>query len=128
MEEKTYTIQQLSELTDFPRRTIRYYIQEGILAPPAGRGRGGFYYDSHLYTLSKIKTLQEQGMNLSAIIRVLKQDKPTSISVSGETWTRCRITNKLEFHVRNDTDNLNQREISKITDFIQSIINDRREI
>ncbi|MCK4823506.1 MerR family transcriptional regulator, partial [bacterium] len=30
------------------RRTIRYYIQEGLLEPPAGRGRGGFYYDSHL--------------------------------------------------------------------------------
>ena len=73
MKQKQYTIQELSELTGFSRRTIRYYIQEGLLEPPAGRGRGGYYYDSHLNALSKIRRLQNQGLRLSAISTILKE-------------------------------------------------------
>jgi len=73
MKQKQYTIQELSELTGFSRRTIRYYIQEGLLKPPAGRGRGGYYYDSHLNALSKIRQLQNQGLRLSTISPILKE-------------------------------------------------------
>ena len=73
MKQKQYTIQELSELTGFSRRTIRYYIQEGLLEPPAGRGRGGYYYDSHLQLLSKIRGLQRQGLNLSSIAQILRE-------------------------------------------------------
>jgi DNA-binding transcriptional MerR regulator len=61
MNEKLYTIKQLSELTGYSRRTIRYYIQQGLLEPPAGRGRGGFYNDSHLLKLKEIRAQQEKG-------------------------------------------------------------------
>ena len=72
MKQKRYTIQELSELTGYSRRTIRYYIQEGLLEPPAGRGRGGYYYDSHWDALSKIRQLQNQGLQLASISRILK--------------------------------------------------------
>ena len=72
MKGKRYSIQELSELTGFSRRTIRYYIQEGLLEPPAGRGRGGYYYDSHLNILSKIRQLQNQGLKLGSIAQILK--------------------------------------------------------
>ena len=72
MKGKRYSIQELSELTGFSRRTIRYYIQEGLLEPPAGRGRGGYYYDSHLNKLSKIRQLQNQGLKLGSIAQILE--------------------------------------------------------
>ena len=68
---KKYTIDDLSELTGFSRRTIRFYIQENIIEPPAGRGRGGFYFDSHLSGLLKIKELQEKGLNLESIRKII---------------------------------------------------------
>ena len=71
---KKYTIEQLSELTGYSRRTIRYYIEEGLLDSPAGRGKGGFYFDSHLNKLGIIKKLQEKGMSLSAIAAYIKHD------------------------------------------------------
>jgi DNA-binding transcriptional MerR regulator len=64
---KKYTINDLSELTSYSRRTIRYYVKEGLLDHPAGRGRGGFYFDRHLLQLKMIKKLQERGMSLSSI-------------------------------------------------------------
>jgi DNA-binding transcriptional MerR regulator len=71
---KKYTIEQLSELTGYSRRTIRYYVEEGLIDSPAGRGKGGFYFDSHINKLGIIKQLQERGMSLSAISAYLKQN------------------------------------------------------
>lgn len=73
-EEKKYTIDDLSELTGYSRRTIRYYIHEGLLDPPAGRGKGGFYFDSHLLQLQLIQKLQEKGMSLSSISRYMQRE------------------------------------------------------
>jgi len=75
---KKYTIEQLSELTGYSRRTIRYYIEEGLISAPAGRGKGGFYFDSHLNKLLVIRKLQERGMSLSAISVYLKQDNESA--------------------------------------------------
>lgn len=74
-QEKKYTIDDLSELTGYSRRTIRYYIQEGLLDAPAGRGKGGFYFDSHLSQLQLIKQLQGRGMSLSAIFKYMERDQ-----------------------------------------------------
>ena len=59
-----YTIDEISELSVFSRRTIRYYIQNKLIDPPSGRGRGGFYSDSHLSGLQKIRALQGEKVNL----------------------------------------------------------------
>jgi DNA-binding transcriptional MerR regulator len=72
MKSKRYTIEELGNLSGFSRRTIRYYIQEGLLEPPAGRGRGGFYFDSHLETLRRIRLLQAEQLGLTAIQEILK--------------------------------------------------------
>ena len=74
---KKYAIEEISILTGFSRRTIRYYIQENIIKPPSGRGRGGFYYNNHLSDLLKIRSLQEKGLNLSFIKDILKGTEQT---------------------------------------------------
>ncbi|MFC2145627.1 MerR family transcriptional regulator [Actinomycetota bacterium] len=73
-EQKKYTIDDLSELTGYSRRTIRYYIQEGLLDPPAGRGKGGFYFGHHLSQLQLIKQLQDKKMSLSSISKYMNRD------------------------------------------------------
>jgi DNA-binding transcriptional MerR regulator len=62
-----YTIEQLSELTGFPIRTIRFYIQQGMIPASAGRGLGAGYDDAHLEPLLEIRRLQTAGIQLSAI-------------------------------------------------------------
>ncbi len=48
---KKYTIDDLSELAGFSRRTIRFYVEEGIIGPPAGGAGEAFILTAtcHLY-------------------------------------------------------------------------------
>lgn len=116
MDEKQYSIEQLSELSGFTRRTIRYYIQEGLLEAPAGRGRGGFYYDSHLQKLRQIKSFQERGLGLDAILELLKSGEVQPISFEREVWVRHTITPGFEINIRRD---LEQQENKKIAEIIK---------
>ena len=73
-EEKTkkYGILELVQASGVPRRTIRYYVQRGLLAPPEGAGRGHFYRPSHLERLLRIRELQDKGFGLEEIRTVLE--------------------------------------------------------
>ena len=116
MASKQYNIDELSELTGYSRRTIRYYVQEGIIEPPAGRGRGGFYNDSHLNKLLYIKSLQGQGLNLAAITKLLHSDKINNIEYSRDVWIRHEIIPGLEISVSRD---LEEKESKKIFEIIK---------
>lgn len=116
MDSKRYTIEELSELTGFTRRTIRYYVQESLLEPPAGRGRGGFYYDTHLNKLLYIKSLQERGLSLAAIMELLKGGKTESVTYVRDIWVRYEVAPGLDISIRRD---LEQKESKKIFEIIK---------
>jgi DNA-binding transcriptional MerR regulator len=116
MSEKQYTIEELSEQSGFTRRTIRYYIQEGLLEAPAGRGRGGFYNDSHLTKLRYIKSLQEKGLSLTAIMEYQAVAETPSDTFSRQVWVKCQVIPGLELNVRRD---LEQKESKKINEIIR---------
>lgn len=54
-------------------RTIRYYIQEGLLPSPETKGPGAHYGQEHLDGLQIIKRLQQQYLPLVEIRRLLKE-------------------------------------------------------
>ena len=62
-----YSIDDLSNRTGTTVRTIRYYVQEGLIDPPRGRGRGRHFDDTHLDQLKRIRLLQLAGFNLASI-------------------------------------------------------------
>ena len=65
--EKSYSIQEIVQASGVPRRTVRYYVQRGLLPPPEGAGRGHFYRPEHLDRLLMIKDLQGRGLSLEEI-------------------------------------------------------------
>ena len=94
MDSKKYKIKDLCELTGFTRRTIRYYVEQGLINPPSGRGRGGFYFDTHLDKLNEIRVLQDKGMTLSSIVKFLNSDQENEeikIDISREVWITYEI-------------------------------------
>ncbi len=62
-----YGIADLVQLTGISRRTIRYYVQRGLVPPPQGAGRGHYYEAEHLERLQHIRDLQNRGKTLDDI-------------------------------------------------------------
>jgi len=60
------TIQELAMRARVTPRTVRYYVQEGVLPPP-GRGRPAEYTGEHLRRLAMIRRLKDQYLPLEEI-------------------------------------------------------------
>lgn len=67
MTEETYDIQKLVQETGVPRRTIYFYVQQGILPPPEGAGLAAYYTREHLLRLQLIPVMRGQGLRLDDI-------------------------------------------------------------
>ena len=136
-EGKRYTIEDLVEKTGFSRRTIRYYVQEGLLDPPAGRGRGGFYFDSHLQRLMHIRRLQAQGLKLAAIAGiVLGRGQPESAVVAApstvdlpapDTWEHYTLAPGVDLSVRHGLEAEMRGKIDRIMRAARAILNEEEK-
>ena len=78
MRSQTFTLDQLCTLAAVPKRTVRYYIQIGLLDRPVGGTRGAHYLSLHLDTLLRIRQLSEAGVSLERIREVL-QGEPVAV-------------------------------------------------
>src|SRR5215510_12708077 len=76
-----YAIGDLADLGGVSRRTVRYYVQEGLLPQPLGLGRGNHYGEEHLAQLLRVKRLQEAGRTLDEI-RAELGEKPERAAVA----------------------------------------------
>ncbi|MDR2454980.1 MAG: MerR family transcriptional regulator [Deltaproteobacteria bacterium] len=71
-----FSLDQLAALTDLPKRTIRYYIQIGLVPRPLGDGRAAHYVIDHLDHLLQIKRLTGAGVSLERIGEILSGEPP----------------------------------------------------
>ncbi len=65
--ERTYSIGELAAACGVSRRTVRFYVQRGLLAPPLGLGRGARYNEAHLTRLREIRAGHEHGVPLEEL-------------------------------------------------------------
>ncbi len=85
MFQTVFSIEDLSRITGLTRRTIRYYIQQGLLAHPVGERRAAHYLASHLETLLRIRRLAAEGFSLEAIGKKLNEDDRNEHAASART-------------------------------------------
>jgi DNA-binding transcriptional MerR regulator len=64
---ETFVLTELAERAGVTPRTVRYYIQQGLLTPPIARGPGAHYDQGHLDRLNLIKRLQREHLPLAEI-------------------------------------------------------------
>ena len=67
----TYTLDQLCALTDMTKRTVRYYMQLGLVDRPVGETRAAHYTARHLEQLLQIRKLADAGVSLERIREVM---------------------------------------------------------
>jgi DNA-binding transcriptional MerR regulator len=68
---QTYTLDEISKLVDLPRRTIRYYMQLGLVDRPVGETRAAQYSARQLDQLIRVKQLSSAGISLERIKDVM---------------------------------------------------------
>jgi DNA-binding transcriptional MerR regulator len=107
--EARYAIGDLADLGGVSRRTVRYYVQEGLLPAPYGVGRGNHYGRDHLDQLLRVKALQEAGRTLDEIRDALDQGRRRAPVVlkaaeapARTVWRRLTLAPGVELHVSGD--------------------------
>lgn len=63
----TFSLGDLCLLADMPQRTVRYYIQNGLVSRPEGANRGAHYTHEHLDQLLTVRKWQRAGLSLERI-------------------------------------------------------------
>ncbi|MEW5880421.1 MAG: helix-turn-helix domain-containing protein [Pseudomonadota bacterium] len=72
-DEQTFTLDEIAALAELPRRTVRYYIQSGLIDRPQGVGKGAYYTQRHLEQLLLVRKWRLAGLSLDRIGELLRQ-------------------------------------------------------
>ena len=104
-EDRTYTLDELCTLVDLPKRTVRYYMQIGLVDRPEGLNRGAKYFTRHLAQLLAIRKWQDAGLSLERIRELLAVPDPEAPPLrpraagSVEVWSHLLVAPGVELHV-----------------------------
>jgi len=119
-----YNIENLSNLSGISRRTIRYYIEQGLLPCPLGCSKGSYYTDEHLERLQTIQKLSRQGIPLRQIKESLETKKEVDMSSNEEIisvkWERVEVINGIEIHFKSNC--ITNCKLKRINSFIKNLI------
>jgi len=101
-EQTTFTLEEIAALAELPRRTVRYYIQVGLVDRPQGIAKGAFYTQHHVEQLLLVRKWQLAGLSLERIGEVLKQQTsgplPPTPRRAGtvEVWSHLVVADGVE--------------------------------
>ena len=125
---KVYSVQEISEIAGLPIRTIRYYIQKGLVDRPEGARKTASYTQDHLEQLMTVKRLSESGLSLAAIEKTMagKSNKsvfstyqqPGQVSV----LSRVHICEGVELTIDSQQCGLTQTHITHIASEIAQLM------
>ena len=101
LQQPRFSMDELVEASGISDRTIRYYIEQGILQHARGRGRSSFYTTEHLERLTRISDLRSRGLSI-AEIRESMTPGAVETSTPAEMWERHALHPALELNVRAD--------------------------
>lgn len=137
------TLDELCAATGESRRTVRFYILNGLLAGPSGAGPAARYPAEHVQRLKVVRALQAEGMQLSKIRdlvaaagegeldTVLRRDSEpprqvatpqTELSSSGLSrtqWERIVLEPGVELHVCRPLSVGANRRVQRLMDFVR---------
>lgn len=105
MNAPAYTLDDVASLTDTPRRTVRYYIQIGLVDRPEGAGKGAFYTRRHVEQLLAVRKWQLAGLSLERIAEVLRRAEPGPLPPAPrragtvEVWSHLVVADGVELTV-----------------------------
>ena len=98
------SLEQLAALTGLTIRTVRYYIQQGLVSRPEGAKRGAYYQQRHVQELLMLRRWTDAGLSLDRI-RELRAGAPEETAPRQaragmvEVWSRITLADGMELHL-----------------------------
>ena len=96
-----HTLSELCVLADLPVRTVRYYVQNGLVDKPQGETRAARYGAKQLEQVLLIKKWTAAGVSLDRIRELLQGEEapvPARVRKAGsvEVWSHLYVADGLE--------------------------------
>jgi DNA-binding transcriptional MerR regulator len=99
--DRSFSLDELAALADLPRRTVRYYIQLGLVDRPVGETRAAHYTTWHVEQLLAIRKWTQAGVSLERIRELLSGEVPPVPprprgAGSVEVWSHLVLADSVE--------------------------------
>jgi DNA-binding transcriptional MerR regulator len=98
---RTYSLDELCTLSELPKRTVRYYIQLGLVDRPVGETRAAHYSGRQLEQLLTIRKWSQAGVSLERIRELLSGEAPPvparpRAAGTVEVWSHLVVADGIE--------------------------------
>lgn len=129
-EDRTYSLEELCAATGIPPRTVRYWIQLGLVDRPQGAGRGAHYARAHLDQVAWVVASQRKGLSLDAIREIAQQPAtregriaaaPARVPGTVEVRTRLVIDDGIELDIEAGRAGLSPEQVRALFKGVQAL-------
>lgn len=125
MQEDRFSFDELCVLADLPSRTVRYYIQRGLVDRPVGETRAAYYTRKHLDQLLTVKKWTGAGLSLDRVGELLREDgepPPPQRKRQGDisVWSRVHVADGVEISIEPGLAGLSPGEVRA---FVREVMN-----
>lgn len=119
------SIHELAARSGVPGRRIRYYIAEGLLPPPRGRGRAAHYGPEHLERLAEIQALRNQRLGLDEIRQRLQRYTDSAKSpADGSLWRHWELRPGVLLMARADLGEPELQRVEALANIARQLLGD----
>lgn len=122
MTDKQFTIDELATMANLPVRTVRFYIQQGLVDRPLGLGRGAQYSQHHLEQLVEVRTWTQAGLSLERIAHLRTNPPPTipeDRTGTIEVWSHVILADGVEVHINAGRAGLTPEHVRELVKRVQ---------
>ena len=127
--ESTFSLEQLSALTDLPLRTIRYYIQLGLVDRHEGDRKHARYTQKHIDQVLQVRSLADQGTPLERIKQLIHgisiPPPPPKSAGDISVISKVFVAPGVELHLEPQTAGLTPEKLRK---FVRTVLSNWEEI
>lgn len=118
------SLTQIAEQSGLPERSVRFYIQKGLVDRPEGEKRGAYYTARHLEQCQRIRQWREAGLSLEAIAALSRRgDAPEAPAVPGfEVRTHFQVAPGIELVVAPERAGLDGEQVRELWRLVQSAL------
>lgn len=125
------SLQQLSEQSGVPVRSIRYYIQRGLLPGPHGEKRGAYYTEVHLAELLRIRQWQDTGLSLEAIDGLLRAQATPPVAPARpgaiEVRSHLIVTDGVKLVIAPERAGLTQAQVRRLFHLVMASLDEVKD-